>query len=315
MDLPRRYSYNPKWRHIGGFLAAGAGVLALAAFRAPFWISVPPGAVLAAIGLLGTLRLLVFPRFLEVGRDAVLVPFGFLQSRIAKIAYADIESIQEFTFQRAPFLKIVAGGRAYEFSPKFHMDAAGFAEVREFLTSLPGPREKAAALRNRPGERGQYCFQCAYDGNGMIYGSNGEALWLIKTEHFNDRLPHPYGFFRLPDFVVYDRAGKELIRIKRERRFPAARFVMFEDGAPVCRISQRSLLLNKYRLDFVGQPKWTFHMPLFSVFFRGQSETGARVQVRLKTHNVWYAKVDADADSFRLAAAMAFIHRERLRCI
>jgi len=118
----------------------------------------------------------------------------------------------------------------------------------------------------------------------------------------------------LPDFVVYDKTDKEFVRVKRERSFSAAQFVMLEDGMPVCGIRQRSILLNKYRLDFTGQSKWTFHMPLFSVNFRGKSETGAQIQVRLRTHNIWYVLIDSDADSPRLVVALAFIHRERLRC-
>jgi hypothetical protein len=72
--------------------------------------------------------------------------------------------------------------------------------------------------------------------------------------------------------------------------------------------------MNKYRLDFMGQSKWTFKMPLFTVIFRGKSDTGAQIQARLRTHNLWYVFIDCDADNPRLVAALAFIHRERLRC-
>ena len=54
-----------------------------------------------------------------------------------------------------------------------------------------------------------------------------------------------YGLFRLADFVVYDTAGEELFRVKRERRLPMARFVVVESGSPVCTIRQRSILLNR----------------------------------------------------------------------
>jgi hypothetical protein len=53
---------------------------------------------------------------------------------------------------------------------------------------------------------------------------------------------------------------------------------------------------------------------LFTVYFRGWSETGEAIRARLWTHNVWYVAVDIKADSPQLMAALAFIHRERLRC-
>jgi hypothetical protein len=214
----------------------------------------------------------------------------------------------------AAFLRIGTKGHIFEITANLFPDMADYVAVRDFLNSLPAPKEKAISRQSLPSETGKYCFQCTYEGNGEIFNSKGEILWRVKTQHFNNRARYPYGFFRLPDFVVYDKTDKEFIRIKRERSFLAAQFVMLEDGVLVCRIRQRSILLNKYRLEFADHSKWTFHMPLFTVIFRGKSETGGRIQVRLRTHNVWYVLIDPDADSPQLVAALAFIHRERLRC-
>jgi hypothetical protein len=272
------------------------------------------GALLTVGGLVFTVRRIAFPRFLELGQDAVLLPTGLLQRRTTKIYYADIEWIQEGMIQRSPQLSIGANGRTFEFNP-FMLGTADFFAVIHFLNSLPAPKEKAISRQNQPIERGKYCFLCSHKGNGKIYDSRGEIVWLVQTPRFNHRRLFRLGFCRLPDFVVYDKTDKELIRIKCERRLPGARFVMLEDGAPVCRIRQRSILLNKYRMDFAGQPKWTFHMPLFTGNFKGNSEGGARIQVHLQTHYQWYVFIDSDADSLRLVAALAFIHRERLRYI
>jgi hypothetical protein len=314
MDLPHRYPCNPQLRIIGFLLAAGGGILALVAFNAPSWICVPIGTFLMLGGLGLTVRRFALPRFLELGQDAMLLPTGLFRTRIAKIAYADIESTEEFKSARTASLKLRTKGHTFEIPSIMMADMADYVAVRDFLNSLPGPKEMAASRQNQPIERGKYCFQCTYEGNGTIYDSKGEIVWQVKTQHSDNRPHYPHGFFRLPDFVVYDKTDKELIRVRLERRLPLARFVMFESGVQVCRIRQRSILLNKYGLDFADHSKWMFHMPLFSVIFRGRSETGARIRVRLRTHNLWYVLIDSDADSLRLVAALAFIHRERLRC-
>ena len=56
-------------------------------------------------------------------------------------------------------------------------------------------------------------------------------------------------------------------------------------------------------------------MPLFTVYFKGWSETGGKVFVRVETHNTWFLQIDEGRDSPQLLAALAFIHRERLRCV
>ena len=90
---------------------------------------------------------------------------------------------------------------------------------------------------------------------------------------------------------------------------------MLEDGRPVSTIRQRSIFLNKYTMDFADGRRWTFQMPLFTVVFGGVSGSGALVRVRLETHNVWYVLIDSGVDTLHLVSSLAFIHRERLRCV
>ena len=167
---------------------------------------------------------------------------------------------------------------------------------------------------HQPGEPMIYGFHCTYEGSGAIYGTTNQALWQFTGQEGHCERNPPYGVFRLPDFVVYDADKRERFRVKRVRRLPMARFVMIENGQPICTISQRSVLLNRYRLDFASGEKWTFHMPLFTVYFKGQSDTGGKVFVRVETHNTWFMQIDEGQDSPQLLAALAFIHRERLRC-
>ena len=181
------------------------------------------------------------------------------------------------------------------------------------LGSKYNPDEPSSEEIKPRAHPGAYCFHCTGSGNGEIYDSAGKILWRFRTgpeKHFSST----YGLFQLPDFVVYDTAERELLRIRRERRLPS-QFVMLENGLPVCTISQRSIFLNKYALDFADGSRWTFHMPLFTVFFSGVSGSGASVRVGLDSHNVWSVLVDPGHDSLHLVFSLAFIHRERLRCV
>ena len=150
----------------------------------------------------------------------------------------------------------------------------------------------------------------AVTGRFTITPEKYSGVFRTGPEHFYST----YGLFHLPDFVVYDTAGRELLRIRRERRLPS-QFVVLEDGRPVSTIRQRSIFLNKYTMDFADGSRWMFHMPLYTVFFGGVSGSGASVRVLLETHNVWYVLIDSGVDTLHLVSSLAFIHRERLRCV
>jgi hypothetical protein len=320
VELPRRYPFNPPWRIILLLFATGAGMLALLGLHwAPARLGAALGAIVVAFAFVLAVRRIALPRFLELGQDAFLLPAGFLRARTTKIVYADIEWTREIKRGDA-ILELRAKGRTYDILSSFLPDAASYVDVGNFVTSRLREEQQKHPRPPQSTEGSQYCFQCSYEGNGEIYNRAGEILWRCRTQHPRGdpqstfvTVPM-YGLLRLADFVVYDTAEKELLRVKRDRRLPMARFVMVENGSPVCTIRQRSILLNRYQLDFAGGPKWTFHMPLFTVYFKGVSDAGARIRVRLWSHNVWYALIDTGVDSPRLVAALAFIHRERLRC-
>ena len=119
--------------------------------------------------------------------------------------------------------------------------------------------------------------------------------------------------FDCPIFVVYDKAEKEIFRIKIERKWALAQFAMLENGSPICIINQRSILRNKFTLNFRNGQKWVFKMPLFTVSFGGWSEAGKTIRIRIRNHNIWCVLIDTNVDSPQLTAALAFILRERLR--
>ncbi|HEX3890316.1 MAG TPA: hypothetical protein VHX90_05640 [Verrucomicrobiae bacterium] len=305
MDLPRQFPYNPQWRIIlFGFAFGGALLL----FGKIHWMLFVLGIPFTVFAFMLAVRRLAFPKFLKLEQDSLSIPKGFLRTSIAKISYADIENGWETVRGSASAtLHIQVKKHTIEIPSMMLEDMASYVAIRDFVKSRFPQKEKTI----QQVEAGKYCFKCSYEGNGEIYNSNGEIIWRFKTLH---KRPHyPYGFFRLPDFVIYDKTDKEIFRIKLERKWALAQFMMLENGLSVCTINQRSIFRNKLTLNFANGQKWIFRMPLFTVRFGGLSETGEKIRVGVRTHNIWYVSIDTNVDSPQLVAALAFIHRERLR--
>lgn len=128
------------------------------------------------------------------------------------------------------------------------------------------------------------------------------------------RLPRPlYGLVRLPEFVVYDPDGKEVVRIRRTCRFPRAIFEMRDGKELRATIVRRHLLFSNYDIHLAGGPDWRFKLPLFTINYFGESSIGGRLLALRDTHNQWFILVDTNHDSPYLIHALAFIHSERLR--
>src|SRR5579859_7275992 len=306
MDLPRRFTYGPQWRQIVLMLALGTVILAFVS-RASFGFGIALSLLPLLFALIGIVRRLFLPEVLELNQDSLLLSAGFLRTRVARISYADIEQTWEVTRGRMTAIKMLTKGGSFEINSILLPNMTSYVAVRDFINSRVTPKEKT----QQPIEAGKYCFRCSYEGNGEIYNSNGEILWRVKTLH--TRPHYPYGFFRLADFVVSDETDKELFRIKLERKWSLAQFAMVENGLSICTIKLRSILRNKYSLDFSNGQSWIFRMPLFTVNFGGWSKAGEKIRVRLWSHNVWYVLIDPKVDSPQLVVALAFIHRERLR--
>jgi len=306
MDLPRRFAYGPQWRQIVVMFAFGAAILVFAG-KASFGFGLALSFLPLLFALMGTVRRFFLPRFLELRQDTLLISTGFLQARVMTIPYADIEQTSEVKRGRMTTFYLRTKERPFEINSILLPNMVSYVAARDFINSRVAPKGKNVP----PIEAGKYCFRCSYEGNGEIYNSNGGILWRFKTLH---KRPHyPYGLFRLPDFVVHDKSDKELFRIKLERKWALAQFMMLENGLPICTINQRSILRNKFTLNFTNGQKWVFKMPLFTVNFGGRSEAGEKIHVRVRTHNVWQVLIDTKADSAQLTVALAFIHRERLR--
>ena len=163
-----------------------------------------------------------------------------------------------------------------------------------------------------PGDHKDYRFDSSWEGDGQISDAVNKPLWRYKSV---GRKSHSslYGFFRLPVFVVQDLEGRELLAFTRTKRFPFAVYEVKEGDRLVGTIRQRAFLFNEYLLEFESGLRCTFRMPLFTVWFKGTSETGGRILVRLWQHRIWFVRLDSSINNFHLVAAIAFIHRERLR--
>ncbi len=155
-----------------------------------------------------------------------------------------------------------------------------------------------------------------YHGDGDILSfeegrEEGRVVFRFRSE------PQPkilmYGLVRLPEFVVYDPDGKEVVRIRRTRRFPRSIFEMRHGKELRATIVRRHPLFSSYDIRLAGGPDWRFKLPLYTIDFFGESSIGGRLLARADTHNQWFMVVDTNHDSPYLIHALLFIHRERMR--
>jgi len=305
MNLPQQFPYGPRLKTLLGFYAAGISFCAIPVHFRAFWFLIIIGLFFLFAALAGTFRRFVLQPCLAFSDDKLVLRRGRIPT---EIPYSNIRGFQEARYGRMKVLKLLTKERLIEINSTLLPDIATFETIRDFLKMRVTPDTKP-----EPKIPGAYGLRCSYEGDGAIYDSNGELMRRFKTLHFGK--PHyPYGVFRIPDFVMCDKAEKEIFRVKPMRRWmPLARFVMTRDGFPVCTIRLRSILRNKYTLEFTNGEKWGFHAPLFSINFGATSETGKSIRIRVKSHNVWFALLDPQHDRPELVCALAFLHRERLR--
>ncbi len=309
MDLPSRFAYGPPWRHLLVLWLIGS---ALVIFARLHWVAIGVavlfGFIPLALAFMGTIRRLFYPKFLVLETDALRLPVGPL---VIRIAYGEILRTSEFCNQRVAWFQIGTREGSFRIYRAMLSDRATYQNIRDFIQSRVSPAAKESEA-TKPAEPGKFGFVCSYEGIGSVFTSNGAPLWRFKTLHAGK--PHyPYGLFRIPDFVVYDLADRELYRFKLVRKLALSKFVMLENGATICTITLRSFLRNKYTLDFADGRKWLFRIPLFGVRISCQSETGDKILAHYRGHNVWQVQLEPPVDDPRLVAALAFLHRERLR--
>src|SRR3954470_491959 len=133
MNLPRRYSYNMRWRLViggGAFFFACAVVfiyqlksgeqLDFHGFRfspveSKIVLTILLGFSIAAVivCVLGAIRRLTNPQILELTEDAITLPEGFIKSKTSRIAYTDILRWVECRVSGQTSLYFYTAGRSY----------------------------------------------------------------------------------------------------------------------------------------------------------------------------------------------------------
>jgi uncharacterized protein YxjI len=155
-------------------------------------------------------------------------------------------------------------------------------------------------------EFADYCFCPDWDGNGEIYNREGEVVWRFRSagSNWNEGVPL---------FVFSGTDGKELALVRREKRFPLARFAVFENAVRTCTIWQRTLTLSRYDLAFENA-KWTLRMPMFSVRMRATSADGSEILIRVQSRKQWFVRLPMGKAEPSLLTALAYVTRKKLQC-
>jgi len=157
MELPCRYPYNPRWQMIlfgAAFFGAGGVFMAHKAMHNSAGLIIngiitlgPTGAIVfywviaAACGvfvlgsLIFTIRRVVSPKVLELGTDALILPHGFLQTKVARVPYSEIQSLSEAKVSGQTFLYITAGVRRFTITASLLGESEIYLAVKSFLAS------------------------------------------------------------------------------------------------------------------------------------------------------------------------------------
>ena len=150
-------------------------------------------------------------------------------------------------------------------------------------------------------KQGQQLYSRIGGRSGAILGKDRTLTWKA------DGSLH---LLRKSAFVVVDSDEKELLWVEKRRRLSLS-FEMMEAGQHIGTVRLLSFLLNKYTLELKDGVTWTFHLPLYTVYFRADSTTGERVwmQVGPRTKLQWMVLVRPEFNDVRVLSAIAFIHR------
>jgi hypothetical protein len=157
MELPRQYSYNPKWWLILAlalfFGACGAlavnkathnsvgliinGIIELgpAGATAFYWVMAALAGLFVLMAILLALRRIANPQTLELGTEALRLPHGFLQTKTALIPYAEIDGVSETEVNGQTLLHVAANGRRLTVAASLFQDTDSYLAVRDFLFS------------------------------------------------------------------------------------------------------------------------------------------------------------------------------------
>ena len=148
---PNRYAYDPPWRLCIYCSAIGfAALVFFVVFSSAaswstrhLWRGFKDGMVPAApfflLSLVVPFRRLAFPRFLEVGKAALLPPEGFLRARMISVPYGD----NLFTWEIKGAIvgdsfSMACGSGRFTVRADFLPDQEAYADIRDYIAGARG---------------------------------------------------------------------------------------------------------------------------------------------------------------------------------
>jgi hypothetical protein len=149
----------------------------------------------------------------------------------------------------------------------------------------------------------------AYSRDGEVRDEQGTVRWRYgRTNSFKGGLGNP---LKKPDFILSEPDEKNQTIIRRVSFVPSV-FQILEAIEPIGTVRMLSILRNQYSISIDGVDTWTFRMPLYTIFFFGESRTRCEIWVRVgPSEKEWNILIKAGVTRRALIAALAFIHNER----
>jgi hypothetical protein len=142
-NLPRQYSYDPKWQTVLFVAGPGCAWIVVQKLLCGCWphgFSLLLGAVLVASGLLLTIRRLAFKRFLKLDVDAILLPTGFAGMRSTRIPYTNIERVWRVYAGFTLVLCLATKQGKFQLAAAMLPEPGSFIDVENFLHSRAAGR-------------------------------------------------------------------------------------------------------------------------------------------------------------------------------
>jgi len=145
--------------------------------------------------------------------------------------------------------------------------------------------------------------------NGVVRDKDGEIRWRygVRMNDLGRSWANP---FNKKDFVVADSKTGEEIVIRRRSFFPPRFAIMDARGVrgTVCMVS---ILRNRYTINVQGRRPWRFRMPLFTVYFWGETGESSEFWVIVGPSKMdWSILIKCGIEDQPLVAALSFIHNE-----
>jgi hypothetical protein len=139
MNLPRKYSYNPRSWLIALLFGAGVAWIAvegiLCGCRPHRTITLLFGLSPIILGSLLTVRRLAFKRYLVLDTDALMLPTGFLRVRTARIPYMSIKRVWQTRLPFGAALSVATKEGKFDVVSAMLPDAGSYVAIGKFLNS------------------------------------------------------------------------------------------------------------------------------------------------------------------------------------